>query len=165
MKKPILSLFVAFSLFVACKNDPTLFEVRGYGYVHLTVKDENGNPFKDKDAKRFKLQYPTMLGKSDPSVVINEKDDLIFYLERIEISYHDYKRLKAKDGFTDEEIIAGLNMGQRFSLRDTQNEYETIEGMLYKDAYVGFTRTKWHVSLDFSEPTHIYNCEVKLKKK
>ena len=165
MKKIIVSLFFVFFLFLACENDSNMFKVRGYGYVHLTVKDENGKPFKYKDAKRFKLQYPKMFESLESSVVINEKDDLIFSLERVEITYHDYKRLKAKEGFTDEEIVAGLNRGQSFSLRDTQDEYCTIEYMLYKDAYVSFSRTKWKVSLDLSEPTHIYNCEVTLKKK
>lgn len=164
MKKMLVFLCCTLFLFLACKDD-NIFKVRGYGYVHLTVKDENGNPFKDEDAKRFKLQYPTMIESIDPSVVINERDDLIFSLNRVEITYNSYKRLKAKEGFTDEEILAGLNNGQCFSLRDTQDEYQTIENMLYKDSYVSFTRTKWRVSLDFSEPTHIYNCEVRLKKK
>ena len=167
--KRLLPVFMIVVLSLLCLGCPNAdCEVMGYGEVYLKVLDENGKPFSDSEAKRFKVQH-TRLGIGRQQTIINERDELIFSLGTIKTTYNSCKRIKKKEGFKDSEIINALSGDLCFSIKDikTPPEYKTMQDVSYKSCFVKFERTNIrpasYVSSD--NPTHIYHCEVRLTKK
>ena len=168
VRKYLVFFFIIFLslLCLGCRNIDC--EVEGYGEVYLKILDENGNAFPDTEAERFRVTH-TQLGIGRQQTIINEKDELIFSLGTIKIKYNSCKRIKKKEGFTDNEIRDALSEDLYFSIKDTKEpqEYKTIENRSYKSCFIDFERTNirpaTYVSRD--NPTHIYRCEVRLVKK
>ena len=168
MKKAIifpLTVFLSF-LCLGCPNVDC--KIEGHGEVYLTILDENGVPFPDSEAERFRVAHSS-LGSGKRLTIINERDELIFSLGTIKIGYNSCKRLKKKEGFTDNEILDALNDKFVFSIKDIKDTpvYKTIENKSYKTCFVRFERTNIHPATYTSNenPTHIYYCEVKLEKR
>ena len=168
MKKflPIF-LVIFFSLFCfGCSNDGC--RVEGYGKVYLSLLKEDGTPFSYDEAERFKVvSGNSYIDGHHP--IINEKDELIFSLGTIRLEYHNCKRLKNKEGFTDSEIHNALNDTFCFSIKDTKipQEYKTIVNKSCNSCFVKFERTNVHPAsyIPNNKATHIYYCEVRLTKK
>lgn len=160
-----LSVFLSF-LCLGCPNVDC--EVVGYGEVYLKVLDENGKPFSDSEAKRFKVQHNN-LDLEKQHTIINEKDELIFSLGTIKLEYNSCKRIKKKEGFTDSEIRNALDDAFCFSIKDIKvpQEYKTIVNKSCNSCFVSFVRTNVHPAsyVPNNKPTHIYYCEVRLTKK
>ena len=168
MKKflPIF-LVIFFSLFCfGCSNDGC--RVEGYGKVYLSLLKEDGTPFSYDEAERFKVvSGNSYIDGHHP--IINEKDELIFSLGTIRLEYHNCKRLKNKEGFTDSEIRNALNDTFCFSIKDTKipQEYKTIVNKSCNSCFVKFERTNVRPAsyIPNNKATHIYYCEVRLTKK
>lgn len=169
MRKSFRFFFTIFLslLCLGCSNAEC--GVEGYGEVYLAILDENGTPLPDSEAQRFRVEHNSFaMGRS--SVVINEKDELIFSLGTIKVEYSSCKRIKKKEGFTDSEILNALNDKFAFSLKDIKEppEYKTIRDRSYKSCFTGkFERTNVHPATYVSSdtPTHTYYCEIRLEKK
>lgn len=167
--KRLLPVFIIIVLSFLCLGCPNVdCEVVGYGEVYLKVLDENGKPFSDSEAKRFKVQHNN-LDLEKQHTIINEKDELIFSLGTIKLEYNSCKRIKKKEGFTDSEIRNALDDAFCFSIKDLKvpQEYKTIVNKSCNSCFVKFERTNVRPATYVSEnkPTHIYYCEVRLTKK
>ncbi|MGP1438726.1 MAG: hypothetical protein ACTTKH_06615 [Treponema sp.] len=142
--------------------------IEGVGEVYLTLLKEDGTAFSDSEAKRFIVQSSNIYGRK-ARAIINENDKLIFSLGTIRMSYNNCKRLKNKEGFTDNEIISALTDDMYFSIKDIKEpqEYKTVVNKSCKSCFIRFERTKKLPATyaTTNEPNHIYYCEIKLETK
>lgn len=164
-----LLIFSTFIFFDACRAK---CEMKGQGLVYLHVQDENEQPLAHNYEKNLIVRYSTRDGygggssNKNPSLVLNEKDELIFKLGVVNVSYSDCKRLQKRDTFSDEEIRRALEGSGVFTIKDTTKTYKTIVDVKYSDCFVSLERmTLQSEDSVYLSPTHIYHCKIKLEKK
>ena len=152
-------------LFLACRARG---EVKGEAHIYLTVLDENGSPLKDSDASYFFVSFKGENGNvvEMKKLVLNENDDLIYNAGYFTISYNDYKRLKKKDEFSNDEVMKALKKRGCFSIKDKRNApiYKEEKDISYFAVLDSCERTTALIPSWGHDPMYICHCKIRLQK-
>ena len=166
MKKLLNICLLIFCFFLFFNSCQARCEMLGKGVIYLRILDETGKALPDTYEQNLIVKESVYdRSKDNPPLVLNENDDLIFELGRVEVTYTDCKRLQKRDPFTDEEIKNALNGAGSFTIKDKSGKYKTVVDAKYSDYLVSIERPKEQETFIYFEPKHIYHCEIKLAKK